>query len=177
SSSIVMLMSVISTHYDLSRISVGHYKAELSNDEIEPDLKKLIEENSTLMRSDGICWPLYIMKKNNIMPSSGVVESVLNSKDCVALTILNSMVNSEEIVAFAKEVIATDDKYYIDTYWLLIYQLFREGKIDDVSDNMSAFVIMRDRGVNFIPEDIITQAELDSDAVKLKMIFSHFDDE
>jgi hypothetical protein len=27
SSSIVMLMSVISTHYDLSRISVGHYKA------------------------------------------------------------------------------------------------------------------------------------------------------
>jgi hypothetical protein len=26
SSSIVMLMSVISTHYDLSRISVGHYK-------------------------------------------------------------------------------------------------------------------------------------------------------
>ncbi|WP_429064372.1 antiviral reverse transcriptase Drt4 [Aeromonas veronii] len=152
-------------------------KAELSNDEIEPDLKKLIEENSALMRSDGICWPLYIMKKNNIMPSSGVVESVLNSKDCVALTILNSMINSEEIVAFAKEVIATDDKYYIDTYWLLIYQLFREGKIDDVSDNMSAFVIMRDRGVNFIPEDIITQAELDSDAVKLKMIFSHFDDE
>ncbi|MEH6204579.1 hypothetical protein PVV11_24640, partial [Salmonella enterica subsp. enterica serovar Give] len=29
SSSIVMLMSVISTHYDLSRISVGHYS--LSN--------------------------------------------------------------------------------------------------------------------------------------------------
>ncbi|MFJ5345977.1 BMC domain-containing protein, partial [Escherichia coli] len=27
SSSIVMLMSVISTHYDLSRISVGHYRA------------------------------------------------------------------------------------------------------------------------------------------------------
>ena len=64
-----------------------------------------------------------------------------------------------------------------DTYWLLIYQLFREGKIDDVSDNMSSFVILRDCGVNFIPEDIITQAELDSDAVKLKMIFSHFDDE
>jgi hypothetical protein len=27
SSSIVMLMSVISTHYDLSRISVGHYRS------------------------------------------------------------------------------------------------------------------------------------------------------
>ncbi|MGS3153414.1 hypothetical protein ACB268_22190, partial [Aeromonas sanarellii] len=27
SSSIVMLMSVISTHYDLSRISVGHYNS------------------------------------------------------------------------------------------------------------------------------------------------------
>ncbi|MGG2339246.1 hypothetical protein ACE4ZV_25125, partial [Salmonella enterica] len=27
-SSIVMLMSVISTHYDLSRISVGHYNAK-----------------------------------------------------------------------------------------------------------------------------------------------------
>ncbi|MEK0036723.1 hypothetical protein R0736_22330, partial [Escherichia coli] len=29
SSSIVMLMSVISTHYDLSRISVGHYTSFL----------------------------------------------------------------------------------------------------------------------------------------------------
>ncbi|WP_213864371.1 hypothetical protein, partial [Escherichia coli] len=29
SSSIVMLMSVISTHYDLSRISVGHYRLAL----------------------------------------------------------------------------------------------------------------------------------------------------
>ncbi|MEH6058602.1 hypothetical protein PVV25_09460, partial [Salmonella enterica subsp. enterica serovar Typhimurium] len=29
SSSIVMLMSVISTHYDLSRISVGHYRTFL----------------------------------------------------------------------------------------------------------------------------------------------------
>ncbi|MGR2238774.1 hypothetical protein ACUX12_22170, partial [Salmonella enterica] len=29
SSSIVMLMSVISTHYDLSRISVGHYSCML----------------------------------------------------------------------------------------------------------------------------------------------------
>ncbi|MGS3152517.1 hypothetical protein ACB268_17230, partial [Aeromonas sanarellii] len=30
SSSIVMLMSVISTHYDLSRISVGHYTLSLA---------------------------------------------------------------------------------------------------------------------------------------------------
>ncbi|WP_244081774.1 hypothetical protein, partial [Aeromonas caviae] len=30
SSSIVMLMSVISTHYDLSRISVGHYTPRLA---------------------------------------------------------------------------------------------------------------------------------------------------
>ncbi|MEH6057503.1 hypothetical protein PVV25_03710, partial [Salmonella enterica subsp. enterica serovar Typhimurium] len=32
SSSIVMLMSVISTHYDLSRISVGHYSDLLAID-------------------------------------------------------------------------------------------------------------------------------------------------
>nr|WP_213568675.1 pyocin activator PrtN family protein [Salmonella enterica] len=31
SSSIVMLMSVISTHYDLSRISVGHYTEAKAN--------------------------------------------------------------------------------------------------------------------------------------------------
>ncbi|MGC9580582.1 UNVERIFIED_CONTAM: hypothetical protein PVV41_18040, partial [Salmonella enterica subsp. enterica serovar Typhimurium] len=31
SSSIVMLMSVISTHYDLSRISVGHYSTSTPN--------------------------------------------------------------------------------------------------------------------------------------------------
>ncbi|MFQ2708552.1 hypothetical protein ACK3ZA_17125, partial [Aeromonas caviae] len=42
SSSIVMLMSVISTHYDLSRISVGHYTCRLHS--IKPMTATLILE-------------------------------------------------------------------------------------------------------------------------------------
>lgn len=150
-------------------------KAELTNEEVEPHLNKLIKDNSILIRSDGICWPLHIMKARDISPSEDVISAVLNSKDCIAIAILNTMVESVEIVDFANAIVAMKDQYNIDAYWLLIYQLFREGKITDVFDNENAFVVMRDRNVNFIPnEDEITQAEHESDAVMTRMEFEEF---
>lgn len=146
-------------------------KSELDNDVIEPCLEKLIKENCILKRSDGICWPLYIMKKHNIAPSDEIVTLVLNSKDCVALVILYSMLNHDGIVDFAREVVSTGDQYYIDTYWLLLYQLFREGKIDDVFDNVEAFTILRDGDVNFIPGDVVSDAEKESDNIHIQMTF------
>lgn len=151
-------------------------KSDLTADDIEPHLIKLIKDNCILRRSDGICWPLHIMKKNNITPSDVVVASVLESKDCVALVILNSMLNDDGIVDFANNVIATGDQYYIDTYWIFLYQLFREGKINNVHDNMDAFVVLRDRGVNFIPEQEVTAAELESDTILVRMAFEPFGD-
>lgn len=148
--------------------------SNLTNEDIEPHLTKLIKDNCILMRSDGICWPLHIMKKNGITPSVDVISSVLNSKDCVALTILNSMIHDENIVNFANSVVATGDQYYIDNYWLLLYQLFREGKIADVDDNVDAFIILRDNGVNFIPEDTVTNAERESDGILTRMEFEDF---
>lgn len=166
----------LSWHYPILIPYLDHLidKSELTNDEIEPHLTKLIEDNCILVRSDGICWPLYIMKKNNIPPSEDVIQAVLSSKDCVALVILNSMVNNNDIVAFANNVVATRDKYYIDNYWLLLYQLFREGKITDVDDNVDAFIILRDNGVNFIPEDTVTNAERESDGILTRMVFEDF---
>lgn len=149
-------------------------KSGLTNDEIEPHLTKLIENNCVLVRSDGICWPLYIMKKNNIVPSEIVVRSVLNSNDCVALVILNSMVNNDAIVGFANGVVASRDQFNIDNYWLLLYQLFKEGRIVDVYDNTDAFVILRDNGVDFIPERTVTDAERESDAILTRMVFEDF---
>ncbi|MDD8901766.1 hypothetical protein LAY34_26730, partial [Escherichia coli] len=50
SSSIVMLMSVISTHYDLSRISVGHYKEKMKFGSIQYQVLLKI----TLLQQDNI---------------------------------------------------------------------------------------------------------------------------
>lgn len=150
--------------------------SNLTNEDIEPHLTKLIKDNCILMRSDGICWPLHIMKKNGITPSADVISSVLNSKDCVALTILNSMIHDESIVNFANSVVATGDQYYIDNYWLLLYQLFRETRIVDVSDNLDAFTILRNNDVNFIPEETETAAERESDAILMRMDFDDLDD-
>lgn len=149
-------------------------KAEFDNTEIEPCLTKLIKENCILKRSDGICWPLHIMKKNGIIPSDEIVRLVLGSKDCVALAILNSMLEHDSIVEFAHEIVSTEDTYYIDTYWLLLYQLYRENKIDNVHDNAEAFKILKDNNVDFIPGDVITAAERESDAIEMKIIFKDF---
>ncbi|MDK9510424.1 hypothetical protein QQF47_21155, partial [Salmonella enterica subsp. enterica serovar Give] len=55
SSSIVMLMSVISTHYDLSRISVGHYIQGISGTMVSGDTSKGIsmKQTQTLLEAAG----------------------------------------------------------------------------------------------------------------------------
>lgn len=64
------------------------------------------------------------------------------------------MVNSEDyfedILSFT-EKISKDDLYELDQYWMLLYQLFFDGWIDNPypSDDRT-FEILRHQGVTFV---------------------------
>lgn len=147
-------------------------KSHIIREEIETHLSKLVLENSKQRRSDGICWPLHIMKKHGIAPSEAVIDSVIESEDCVGLTILNSMLQgNKQIVDFAKTIISSRDNYVIDTYWILLYQLFRDGDITNAYGNVRVFNILLDNDVNFIPGEDITQAEQECGNIIGRLIF------
>ncbi|MDC5806385.1 RNA-directed DNA polymerase [Vibrio europaeus] len=137
--------------------------ANLHNDELTEHLNKLVLENCNYRRSDGICWPLYIMKKKGILVQEDTIKAVVESEDCVGLTILSSMLLIKDpIVEFAQKIIDSNDNYTKDSYWLLLYQLFRSRDVVNAYQNRM-FEILLENDVNFLPEDgVETDAEKES---------------
>ncbi|WP_418642522.1 antiviral reverse transcriptase Drt4 [Vibrio chaetopteri] len=128
--------------------------ATISNDELKEHLNKIAIENCHYRRSDGICWPLYIMKKRGVPVERSTVDAVIESEDCVGLTILSSiLLIKDPIVNFAQKIIDSNDNYIKDSYWLLLYQLFRSGDIANAYPNTTLFDVLLSHDVNFLPED------------------------
>ncbi len=147
-------------------------KSNIDKSKIGEQMDELIIENCSHRRSDGICWPLHILKKLQITPSDKTIDAILKCEDCVALTILSSMlIGNQKIINFAKEIIKTGDIYYIDTYWLLLYQLFRDGYVKNAYGNVRVFEILKDNDVNFIPGDKVTNAEQQCSSIEATFIF------
>ncbi|MEZ8168146.1 MULTISPECIES: antiviral reverse transcriptase Drt4 [Vibrio] len=147
-------------------------KSSINRGEIDKHLNALIIENCKHRRSDGICWPLHIMKKLEIAPADKTIDAIIDIEDCVSLTILNSMlIGNKQIINFANTVIKSGDNYYIDTYWLLLYQLFRDGDIKNAYGNIKIFDTLLGFDVNFIPGKVQTQAEQKCASVDAGFIF------
>jgi len=147
-------------------------KSEIEKSDIDKHLNALILENCKHRRSDGICWPLHIMKKLSITPTDKTIDAIIQSKDCVGLTILNSMlISNDKIINFAEKIIKSNDDYYKDTYWLLLYQLFRDGNVKNAYENVKIFDVLLDFNVNFIPDDTITEAEQKCANMEASFIF------
>jgi hypothetical protein len=124
----------------------------------QEQLEAILIENTRLHRSDGICWPLYILKKHNVKPSEEVIQAVIKNGDCVSLSILHSMIDDPaKIVEFVKPIIAGGE-YEKDAFWLLLYQLFQNGDIRNPYGSQ-VFKILKSFNVNFIPGEVITKAE------------------
>jgi hypothetical protein len=152
-------------------------KSNIEKRDIDSQMNMLIIENCKHRRSDGICWPLHILKKQGIAPSNEAIDAIINSEDCVAMTILNSILSgNKQIIEFANNIIQTNDNYYIDTYWLLLYQLFRDGEIRNAYDNIRVFDVLRDNDVNFIPSEELTEAELHCSSITNEFTFGPIDE-
>lgn len=117
------------------------------------------------------------MKKLEIAPADSTIDAIIASEDCVSLSILNSiLIGNKQIVDFANKIIKSGDNYYIDTYWLLLYQLFRDGDIKNAYGNIKIFDTLLKYDVNFIPGETHTQAEHECAGINASFIFGPIGD-
>ncbi|MCF5892166.1 RNA-directed DNA polymerase [Aeromonas veronii] len=151
-------------------------KSGLTFQSVEKNLNALIMENCQLKRSDGISWPLYIIKRLGGLPSHDVINRVIDTHDCVSITLLYELTkNSSQLMPFVNYIINSGDNYLKDSQWLLLYQLFRDGVIKNPY-NDNTFNILLENEVNFITSAAApkTDAEKTCDQQRLRNIFQVF---
>ena len=136
-------------------------------------LNLIIIENAKQLRSDGMSWPLHILKRHNQQPSEEAIQAVLDSKDCVSITILYSFLKQKEkVIQFTQEIVEESDDYRKDSYWLLLYQLFLNNDLPEGYCNDKAFSILKEHKVDFIPGDTITKSEAIHEEKMISSLFS-----
>jgi len=136
-------------------ISKQFIKAEKYSDK----LNAIISENARNRRSDGMAWPLYYLKKFSLPITNEAFAETIKSKDCIALLSLYSAgFLVDHIVDFANGLMCKT-LYEKDQYWLLLYQIYRDGRIGPPYDD-GVFELLTENDVNFIPlEDVFSLAE------------------
>ncbi|MEJ1375702.1 MAG: hypothetical protein RPT94_11970 [Candidatus Sedimenticola sp. (ex Thyasira tokunagai)] len=115
-------------------------------------LNSIIVENAKNLRSDGMAWPLYFIKKYELEVTDEAFSETIKSKDCIALLCLyvtGKLTN--QIVDFASELICKT-LYERDQYWLLLYQLYKDGHIQAPYED-GVFDVLKGNDVDFMPED------------------------
>ncbi|WP_284503252.1 antiviral reverse transcriptase Drt4 [Caballeronia sp. GAWG1-1] len=124
------------------------------------ELNAIIIENARHRRSDGMAWPLHFMLRTGMQPTENTATAVLNSRDCVACTLLFEIRRDDpQLLAFGRSLL--EQGYHErDKYWLLLYQMARHAVLE-VHDDEPSFGILLKHRVNFIPQDERkTQAEM-----------------
>ena len=140
-----------------------------------PYKKQLLDvlyEYAVNRRSDAMAWALYYLNKFSQPIPRKFAECVINTRDCISILMLYlSRQYDDDIVAFYN-TLDTDHLFQLDQYWLLLYQLFYDGKITNPYENQAAyanhlasgrdttenamrreiqvFQILKDNGVSFI---------------------------
>lgn len=116
------------------------------------ELRRIALENARYRRSDGMAWSIYYLNKYKVGLNKELIDEVMTSRDCVALVMLylsGDSDNQTKVIDFAK-TLNFDDLYQTDQYWLLLYELYREGKIMNPYRDENTFGIMKDNEVSFL---------------------------
>ncbi|MBF0282376.1 MAG: RNA-directed DNA polymerase [Zetaproteobacteria bacterium] len=114
-------------------------------------LKKLLDENTHFHRSDGMCWVIHYMNKHEVKISDEQAQAIVKTKDCFAMLMLylsGGTNHQSKVIDFAKGL-DVDDLHGLDQYWLLLYQLFWDGKISNLYDD-AAFEILQRNNISFV---------------------------
>jgi len=116
------------------------------------ELGMLLDENIRYHRSDGMCWVLYYMNKYKVSITSEQAANIVETRDCFALLFLylsGEVEHQKKVTDFANSL-NTNDLYELDQYWLLLYQLYLDGKISNLYSDESTFEILKDHEVPFL---------------------------
>jgi hypothetical protein len=114
-------------------------------------LQSIAWANAKHRRSDGLAWSLYYLTRHGIGPSDCLAKEIIESDDCVGLLFLylSGVSRYQQQVIDAATQIAAKEPYDKDRYWLLLYELFREGKIADPYPGEQIFGVLRSLNVCF----------------------------
>lgn len=127
-------------------------KADAQGFECSRALVAIAGENARLRRSDGVCWALYYMERLKLTIPDSLAAQVLATKDCLSLVLLylaGTPDHRNDIVDFAK-ALDWSEMYELDQYWLLLYQLYFAGRIQNPYADEDAFPTLKVNGVSFL---------------------------
>jgi len=84
-------------------------------------------------------WSLYYLNTFSQSIPKEIAENVIKSEDCISILFLYlSKQHDNEIVAFCDGV-DKSDLFLLDQHWLLLYQLFFDGKISNPYQDKTAY--------------------------------------
>lgn len=117
-------------------------------------LLKILNEHTINKRSDAMTWTLYYLNKFSQSIPQEIAKEVISSKDCISILFLYLSKQHDEKVMNFCNTLDKSDLFLLDQYWLLLYQLFFDGKIsnpyNDDNDGGEVFNILKNEGVSFI---------------------------
>jgi hypothetical protein len=132
------------------------------------ELQQLALEHARLRRSDAVAWALYYLNKYGIAVDPACADEILASRDCVSLLLLylsGDPLHQARVLSFVAGLDPAD-LYELDQYWLLLYELSREGKIVSPYKDEDAFEIMAANAVVFIKPPELTASEVGSSSTE-----------
>lgn len=94
-------------------------------------LNVLLHRHACEHRSDAMCWLLFIMRQLGYQVSDDSASQIIVSNDCLAILSLyeaGDQKQKDSVVSFAKKL-DKKDWYLLDSYWILLYELFGDGKL------------------------------------------------
>ena len=107
--------------------------------------------------SDGLSWALYYAKKHGVVISGDLARAIVNNRDCLTLAQLRRIgdddakrIISEFIQHLIGGIVDEVDKYELDQFWILLYDAFLDGEIDNPYQSETAFEILSKANVRFI---------------------------
>jgi hypothetical protein len=111
----------------------------------------ILADGTDRKRSDAMAWTLYFTHKYSISIPVDLAERVLRTADCIAiLTLYATGQHIAKVVTWAK-ALDRSDPYLLDRYWLLLYQLYRDGHIGaNYGSVPDAFVALQASNVSFV---------------------------
>jgi len=169
----------LSWHYPIliPYINVLLSKNDVQSEEFHEKLKRILNESCKHNRSDGMSWILYYAKKFMIEIDDQLAGSIIKTGDCLSICLLYYIgSHDEEILKFIGNIKNLDNEYELDKIWILLYQVFRDGKIDNpYCDN--SFEILLSNEVNFLPGENIKRTKAENYCSYLSSPFWNLDND
>ena len=116
------------------------------------ELIVLLEDRILNQSSDGICWVLYYLRKTKNEVDADLAAKIVSTEDSVSMALLGvNKIFRPILVQFCNKLSKTDF-YAFDRHWLLLYQLYMTGEIENPYPQDKTFELLKKGGVNFVDD-------------------------